>query len=1230
MVASRESTPAKEPAYLNGFVDGSDLVLLYRDERGQMLARRRRAEWSSFYRREQVSADVMRDLRNSSFVVGVSEEKDWVRVRWQAPEWRRKAHEEGGWAETAGLTAYEADVSEVARYFQETGAEVAKPRRVYLDIETDSRVPPAVARQGKARVLCWSLVDEDVRVVAQGLLREDTDEDERRVLEEFWRAIDPYDQVVAWYGDGFDFPIVKLRSQTTGANGKDPRRWLWLDFMPVYERMNRNAANSGAEKESMRLQDVAMSRLGEGKTPFDASKTWEEWAAGGERRQRLVDYCAQDTKLLPKLERKTGFLDVNDAICQVSRQFADTQSANPTSYVDGFLLRMGHEQGLRFPSRARYGQEEQKKHEQFAGAFVMEPKCHGIERDIHVVDFSGMYPSIILTWNMSPETKRAIAVNGPIPAGHCRSPSTRVGFSTEHAGILCEAVKKIRAMRKHYQKLQASLPPGTPEWTDAGRLSTAYKVIANAFYGVVGSPFSRFFDRQIAESVSQNGVWLAQKTRYEAETRGMEVVYMDTDSLFVRGTTREAIAAFVEWCNAELYPKLVAECGCVDNHVEIAYEKEFERLVFVSAKKYTATYRHYKWTASCACDTAKGEPGALDVRTMTCTDCGKTWGALPPPRGEPEIRGLEYKRGDVIRIARKLQWDVVQKLMRGLSEDPADFVPMVEAARDHVLNDALPVEDVRLSKSLSKSLREYKPKAKDGRDGGRGAAARPGRARPEGARRAAARGRRRSSTTSPTRASSPMKVAPAADYAERPRPLLPLGEPDLPGDPAAARGRVPAREGDERRGPAAPGLAALRARPAEEGAGQGGAFPGAGVDSRRSPEGPRPGRPGGPGRALRPARPRPPAPGGRACPGARRQARRAVSRRARGEGPGSRCRSWRASRRRCSATPATGRSSSGSSSTTGRARTSTSRSGSRSRRTSSATSSGRRGRREDPARPERRVALLRDRGSRGRDPRGARRGGDPREGSVPGRDRPILSARARPALPSDDEVLRCRGRVALNSRSRGRPLRGVHVHGRLLRREGTRARRGDPERLHLDPHAPARQGAPPAVARRRERRERGPAMGSGSCARAASCRLSTPRRTCSGSRRRSPPPTGARLPRGRPRRRRRGTAAIGAATTGTCGARACRGRSTGSSPAGRLLSPRGRPGRLRLPTDAEGSGAAGYARRQVGRKLEARRIPSRTPRSERSRPGRLRLLGTGRTGRARTRTSRPTGFSAGR
>src|ERR1019366_8683032 len=223
----------------------------------------------------------------------------------------------------------------------------------------------------------------------------------------------------------------------------------------------------------------------------------------------------------------------------------------------------------------------------------------------------------------------------------------------------------------------------------------------------------RFFDRQIAESVTQNGVWLIRKTIHAAEERGWEVLYVDTDSIFLKGVTREEFGEFVEWCNRELYPPAIAACGCVENFVEIAYEKEFERIVMVSAKKYAGQYRAYKGVSTCTCDTVKGEPGALIVKTLTCRDCGKVHTELPPPRGKPEIRGLEYKRGDVIRIARRLQLVVVEKLMKDLSEDPADFVPFVESVRDHVLSAALPVEDVRLSKSLSKSLREYKAKMKD-------------------------------------------------------------------------------------------------------------------------------------------------------------------------------------------------------------------------------------------------------------------------------------------------------------------------------------------------------------------------------------------------------------------------------------------------------------------------------------------------------------------------------------
>lgn len=727
MVAGAQE-PAREPRYVNGFVDGTDLLLLYRDARGQMLARRKPAEWSSFYRREDLDRhpDVIRDLRNSEYVAGIREEGAWYRVRWKAPEWRSKIHEpevkvgdewKPGYFASRGIVAFEADVDPIRRFFSETGAQVAQPRRCYVDIETDSRVPPALARKGKARVLAWSIVVDDrpeldarstegLRLVAAGVLEEETDDAERQLLEAFWQAAEAFDQLVAWFGDIFDFPILRLRSQLVGAKVKDFRRYLFVDQAEGHEKMNKNAAESGDEKESMALDHVARELVGEGKVDFDASKTYEEWAAGGERRARLVRYMIRDTSLLPRIERKTGYIALNATLCEISRNFQTTASFYPIPIIDGFLLRMGVERGLRFATKQR----EHGEHKQFAGAWVLEPKVKGIRKNVHCVDFSGMYPSIMISWNLSPDTMVLdVPVNGPIPPGRCRSPSTRVGTLAAPLGIVPEALLYLKEQRKYWLKKAASLPPGTPEWYDAMRRSNAFKVAMNAFYGGTGSPFCRFHERAVAESTAQNGVWLIQKTIHAAEERtSLRAVYGDTDSsMFEGASSREQVDEFVRWCNAELYPKAVAECGCAANYVEIAYEKEFERVVFVSKKRYFGVFRHFKWTTSCTCTKPNGDPGALDVRKMTCRDCGKVWTELPPARGKPEVKGLEYKRGDTNLLARRLQWEIIERISQGC-EDPGELVPIIEAMRKRVLEEPLAIREVQTSQGLTKSLREYK------------------------------------------------------------------------------------------------------------------------------------------------------------------------------------------------------------------------------------------------------------------------------------------------------------------------------------------------------------------------------------------------------------------------------------------------------------------------------------------------------------------------------------------
>jgi hypothetical protein len=74
---------------------------------------------------------------------------------------------------------------------------VVGPRAQPIDVaargeeleRADADVARRDAREHGARVLCWSLVDDDLKLVAAGMLTEDTDADERRLLRALWEAL---------------------------------------------------------------------------------------------------------------------------------------------------------------------------------------------------------------------------------------------------------------------------------------------------------------------------------------------------------------------------------------------------------------------------------------------------------------------------------------------------------------------------------------------------------------------------------------------------------------------------------------------------------------------------------------------------------------------------------------------------------------------------------------------------------------------------------------------------------------------------------------------------------------------------------------------------------------------------------------------------------------------------------------------------------------------------------
>jgi DNA polymerase I len=701
---------------VNAFVDGPDLVVIERAD-GRLIERKQRAEYSFFVETSELDDELARSLRSSRSVRAVVPEGRFTRLIW-ADDWIRRTMVSGrkdgerripSPFQERGIKTYDGDIDPVRRYFTDTRANVAKPARAYFDIESDSRCTFVEARAGAARILSLALTDEAEDRTWVAVLSEWTDAAERRLIQEFFDKITQwgFDQLLAWNGDGFDFEVLRARVDRLGMQ-VDMRRKLWLDHMVLFRRMNLNSSDSGEEKQSMALGSICQAHIGEGKEeiPDDVAARWpgrslgslayELWEAGGTFRELLGRYNLKDTILMARLERHTGYVALFDTLADVCRVLPDSRGLLPTQQADGFMLVLALERDFKFPTREfREGME---RPEQYAGAFVMEPSSLGILKDVHVADFASLYPSIIISLNMSPETKRSIPINGPIPAGHCRSPLTGIGFTTEFQGILPAACVTAIAMRKKWSDLAASLPPGTPEAKDAQRRSMAYKVWVNSFYGVVGSPYGRYYDRQVAESVTQTGVWLIKRTIFEATERGMDVFYGDTDSFFARRFAQEAFGEFCSWCNADLYPRILAEIGCnlEWNRIKLAYEKAFAILLMIGKKRYAGLFDHYKGS--------KAKPMPAEGEEFD-----------KKRHSKPEIKGLEYKRGDSITLARRLQERVIMTAMRGV-ESPAPYRKLVDEMLAYIQTADLPVSEVQQSKSLSKAPKDYHRKTPTGKD----------------------------------------------------------------------------------------------------------------------------------------------------------------------------------------------------------------------------------------------------------------------------------------------------------------------------------------------------------------------------------------------------------------------------------------------------------------------------------------------------------------------------------
>lgn len=670
---------------------GDEVVSFITLEEGQRKLREFVAPWSFFLK--GVDDEDRMAIQRISGVIGVRDDGDYLRVDcknyWERDKITRRIDEAIRTkmiSERTDAEVCEGDVQPIPRLMADLGLDVSVNHRAcYVDIEVDSRLSIDDQRAGKSRILSWCVAwkDGDDIDVACAILEEDSDVAEIKLIEDMLAVFDDFDMILAWFGAHYDYDVIwrrALRFDAKMPSGRLPEwnRWCWLDHAEVFRKYNVSAAGSGDEKASMALKNVSARVLkNETKHDFDASRTWESWLEGGDERQRLLRYNIQDTKLLPMIEAETGYIALHREVCKICNVIPHTDSLKATKQGDGYLLRLGVLRGHHWPTVFRNDDEAPTP---FEGAWVMEPARTGAIDDVSVCDFAGLYPSIMRSWNMSPET----AVSSPLRQKEliaegvllARIPKRRTMFIANQRGLVPEALDVLQAKRDTYKTAMKQYAPGSPDWKRASALSSAFKITINSFYGIVGSQWSRFFCVDVAEGVTTTGAWLIQHSSMRAQERGFEPFYGDTDSLFVANAGIPEFSQLMDDLNDE-WPGLLDAMGAPRCEIELDFEKRFRRLILVKAKRYAGAIGWYK---------------GVDADTNS----------------PPEVKGLEYKRGDSLRIARRMQEEAINILLRdGPVPDADELREFVTKWKCKIYGDGIELADLIQSQSV-KGLNEYK------------------------------------------------------------------------------------------------------------------------------------------------------------------------------------------------------------------------------------------------------------------------------------------------------------------------------------------------------------------------------------------------------------------------------------------------------------------------------------------------------------------------------------------
>ena len=590
----------------------------------------------------------------------------------------------------------------------------------YIDIETTSEngFPQVTNPQEKVNVITLAVEDRtyvfglgDFQIDDPDIIARRYDDEVDLMLEflEVWKKED-VDIITGWNVKFFDIPYLYARMDhliEKKANGLSPWNWVRkrdiqtqagdriayevvgrtiLDYFDLYQKFTY------VNQESYKLDHIAFVELGEKKLEYEYDHFKDFYTNDF---QKFVEYNIQDVRLIQKMEKKLGLMELAMALAYNAKvNLGDVFSQ--VRMWDQIIYHYLRGQDIVIPRKKAGG----KKENQIIGAYVKEP-ITGRHDWIVSFDLNSLYPHLIMQYNISPDTKMR-------PDGFPRNPcidvdgvlgetdlcernlkqlkqqnfsiaANGVCFRKDRLGFMPKLMEKFYAERKHFKKLMIEAQkkkqkdPNNEELdfeiAKYHNFQLVRKIQLNSAYGAMGNQYFRYFDTYLAEAITTSGQLSIQYIANELNaflnktlnTGDYDyVVASDTDSVYLRlgnlvraaaqGKSEEEIVRFLDKSCKEIiepfikkaYETLAAKMNAHANKMVMEREVIADVGVWTAKKRYMLNVHN-------------SEGVQYDEPKM-------------------KIMGIETTRSSTQMVVRQKLKDAIKLVLTGTEDQVIDFI----------------------------------------------------------------------------------------------------------------------------------------------------------------------------------------------------------------------------------------------------------------------------------------------------------------------------------------------------------------------------------------------------------------------------------------------------------------------------------------------------------------------------------------------------------------------------